>query len=483
MSATNSASAGAQTTTTARHDDINRTNITIATSGGAHAILDSVTGSTNDDEDDHNLVSLSRGDHDPPTPLESPPSTVVSQAMLNSSNLTTMTTATNNNVGAHNNMSSLNITPAQNPMTSSSFKFPVAQQLFDLSTSITNNPWKIKLLSRLADVVELCGELCNINSVADYEKYIFRRKSTRKNPWFSTLKIPLPDCPSILRSPLLDVADSVIPFPIPSELMPYYSWNDDIVAKSVANVSQVYAGGDAFRADWDVAWVQNWTQQAAAGTLEGNYGYEDTRRIRAALEMHGNIRPNVTSVLVIGSETPWVEAICLSLGVKHVTTLEYGAIVSHHDQISTMTPDQIGERVLRKKNNATTASGDDDDAAATDEVVLQFDLVVTYSSVEHSGLGRYGDALNPWGDLLAMTRAACLLKPQGRMLIGVPTGKDRVEFNRHRIYGDRRYPILTNYFRLLNVVQLREWGFAGRLRKPRKSNFQYPLMLERIRAS
>lgn len=456
-------------------DDDSRTNKSIATSGGAHAILNSVT--TTSDDTSSNLVSVSSGAHGPSTPFESPSSRV----LLNSSDLTIMTT-TDNSVGAHNmslNITATTLTTAQNPMTSPSFKFPVAQQLFDLSTSITNNPWKIKLLSRLADVVELCGELCNINSVADYEKYTFRRKSQKKNPWFSTLKIPLPDCPSILKSPLLDVADSVIPFPIPSELMPYYSWNDDIVAKSVANVSQVYAGGDAFRADWDVAWVQNWTQQAAAGTLEGNYGYDDTRRIRAALDMHGNIRPNVTTVLVIGSETPWVEAICLSLGVKHVTTLEYGAIVSHHDQISTMTPDEIGERVLRKNNATTTKSGDD--AAAEDEVMLQFDLVVTYSSVEHSGLGRYGDALNPWGDLLAMTRAACLLKPGGRMLVGVPTGKDRVEFNRHRIYGDRRYPILTNYFRLLNVVQLRRWGFASRLGKPRKSNFQYPLMLERIR--
>jgi len=29
-----------------------------------------------------------------------------------------------------------------------------------------------------------------------------------------------------------------------------------------------------------------------------------------------------------------------------------------------------------------------------------FDGVITYSSLEHSGLGRYGDALNPWGDLV-----------------------------------------------------------------------------------
>ena len=36
---------------------------------------------------------------------------------------------------------------------------------------------------------------------------------------------------------------------------------------------------------------------------------------------------------------------------------------------------------------------------------LNFDAVVSFSSIEHSGLGRYGDALNPWGDLIASAQA------------------------------------------------------------------------------
>ena len=42
--------------------------------------------------------------------------------------------------------------------------------------------------------------------------------------------------------------------------------------------------------------------------------------------------------------------------------------------------------------------------------------MITYSSLEHSGLGRYGDSLNPWGDLITMAKAWCLLKPKGRAL-------------------------------------------------------------------
>ncbi len=30
--------------------------------------------------------------------------------------------------------------------------------------------------------------------------------------------------------------------------------------------------------------------------------------------------------------------------------------------------------------------------------------MVSFSSLEHSGLGRYGDQLNPHGDLIAMAR-------------------------------------------------------------------------------
>ena len=34
----------------------------------------------------------------------------------------------------------------------------------------------------------------------------------------------------------------------------------------------------------------------------------------------------------------------------------------------------------------------------------KFDAVVSYSSLEHSGLGRYFDMINPWSDLLTMAQ-------------------------------------------------------------------------------
>lgn len=55
--------------------------------------------------------------------------------------------------------------------------------------------------------------------------------------------------------------------------------------------------------------------------------------------------------------------------------------------------------------------------------------------VEHIGLGRYGDPLNPQGDLLAMRELARVLASGGSLLFVVPVGKPRVCFNSHRIYG------------------------------------------------
>ena len=63
----------------------------------------------------------------------------------------------------------------------------------------------------------------------------------------------------------------------------------------------------------------------------------------------------------------------------------------------------------------------------------KFDIVVSYSSIEHAGLGRFGDALHPWGDLVTMAKAWCLVKPGGSAIIAVPTSKqDTIEYNAHR---------------------------------------------------
>lgn len=54
---------------------------------------------------------------------------------------------------------------------------------------------------------------------------------------------------------------------------------------------------------------------------------------------------------------------------------------------------------------------------------------------EHIGLGRYGDPLDPEGDIQAMRELARVLAPGGDLLFVVPVGQPRVCFNAHRIYS------------------------------------------------
>ena len=66
-----------------------------------------------------------------------------------------------------------------------------------------------------------------------------------------------------------------------------------------------------------------------------------------------------------------------------------------------------------------------------------------------SGLGRYGDALNPWGDVLAAARAWCMTRLGGRLVVAVPSGPDSILFNVHRVYGKMRYRFLATNWQLL----------------------------------
>jgi len=56
-------------------------------------------------------------------------------------------------------------------------------------------------------------------------------------------------------------------------------------------------------------------------------------------------------------------------------------------------------------------------------------------TVEHVGLGRYGDRLDPEGDKRAFSELQRVVAPGGDLLIVVPVGAQRLCFNAHRIYS------------------------------------------------
>ncbi|MFO1060221.1 MAG: DUF268 domain-containing protein [Dongiaceae bacterium] len=147
-------------------------------------------------------------------------------------------------------------------------------------------------------------------------------------------------------------------------------------------------------------------------------------------------------VLVYGSATPWYEAVALAHGASAVIVSEYNPRTSPHPAVSYLQPDQLGGR--------------------------RFDCALSISSFEHDGLGRYGDPLNPEGDLAAMAAARDQVARGGLLYLAVPVGADAVVWNAHRIYGRLRFPRLLQGWSLVAAA-----GFKrGDLRRPPADHHQ-----------
>ncbi|VDH96007.1 Hypothetical predicted protein [Mytilus galloprovincialis] len=188
--------------------------------------------------------------------------------------------------------------------------------------------------------------------------------------------------------------------------------------------NQPYLGNDARTPVWTKSLINQYLLQARQGKLFGAYGISETNALRDGLRHAPGVKNG--RILVIGSERPWVEACLLEAGAYNIVTLEYGKIHSEHENITTIVPSEYRRQYL-------------------DNTLGLFDVVVSFSSIEHSGLGRYGDALNPWGDLIVVARAWCVTKNNGSLVLGVlyDLNHDFIAFNAHRCYGKKRYPYLT----------------------------------------
>ncbi|CAI2354913.1 unnamed protein product [Caenorhabditis sp. 36 PRJEB53466] len=107
--------------------------------------------------------------------------------------------------------------------------------------------------------------------------------------------------------------------------------------------------------------------------------------------------------LVVGSMIPWVEIFALQHGAKHVLTVEYNQLNIQHefnDRIASIHPNELVNEWRKYADS--------------------FDFAVSFSSIEHSGIGRYGDPVDPIGDFREMLKIKCLLKPGGLLFFGVP---------------------------------------------------------------
>ena len=151
------------------------------------------------------------------------------------------------------------------------------------------------------------------------------------------------------------------------------------------------------------------------------------------------------TVLIVGSQVPWYESLSLVRGAKRVVVVEWQPIqYTGSYPLQYIRPDDLWDR---------SASG-----MLTPKKEWQgvFDAVVSISSEEHNGLGRYGDPINADADIQHMDALRRLLLPtSGYLFLAVPTGTDCIVWNAHRVYGPIRWPALTRQW-----IEVDSFGYS-----------------------
>lgn len=160
------------------------------------------------------------------------------------------------------------------------------------------------------------------------------------------------------------------PRQIPPVLLDEYTMGSKIPIAEFFS-EEGYLGGVAKTPIWTRDYIDAMVKNSRTpGRRDVHWHYDklDTSFIFDAVDRWGPVGIDGKRCLVVGSETPWVEAILLGYGAREVSTLEFGKIESQHPQVTTFTPSTFTTGFLRG-------------------LIPQFDCLFSYSSIEHDGLG------------------------------------------------------------------------------------------------
>jgi hypothetical protein len=163
---------------------------------------------------------------------------------------------------------------------------------------------------------------------------------------------------------------------------------------------------------------------------------------------------NGKKVAVLGTLIPWIEAIVINSGAISVTTIEYNKPVSELENFIVVSYDEFIKSDTK------------------------YDIIITFSSVEHSGLGRYGDDLNPNGDLDTMNEIYDHLHNNGLLFWGAPVGaEDAIYWNVHRIYGPIRFNMMFKNFIIMEWFGHDSSILSNNPTKQRKVRIKQPFIV------
>jgi len=227
------------------------------------------------------------------------------------------------------------------------------------------------------------------------------------------------------------LGDAPPPWDIPSHLVEEFTMGGRVaVGKHYVDESSRSA-----REDYEFGFYRKSRSEIDAMVESAHRGetryYRDTDSyLYKAIQMIGGIQNK--DVVIMGSLEPWYESVCLAHSASSCTTIEYNELEYDHPGLKTYTVEEFVALSPQPR----------------------FDVALSISTFEHDGLGRYGDPIDPDGDLSAMQRMTGVVREGGVMLLAVPVGKDLVYWNAHRKYGRVRLPVLFQGW------TVRECGFV-----------------------
>jgi hypothetical protein len=112
--------------------------------------------------------------------------------------------------------------------------------------------------------------------------------------------------------------------------------------------------------------------------------------------------------------------------------------------------------IRRLESNLTDLSFLQDDATKLSRMEdNSVDSISTLHAAEHFGLGRYSDPIDPMACFKFMGALQRVLAPGGRLYFSVPIGRERVEFNAHRVFAPKT--VLDSF----SSLRLVSFSFVG----------------------
>jgi hypothetical protein len=92
----------------------------------------------------------------------------------------------------------------------------------------------------------------------------------------------------------------------------------------------------------------------------------------------------------------------------------------------------------------------------------------TLHVIEHFGLGRYGDPIDPMGYKKAIDEIKRVIKPGGNLYFATPIGRQRLEFNAHRVFNPEYIISLFEGFELVEFSAIDDKNDLQEKTSPKK---------------